>query len=86
MGDATRADFVGGQFCSAAAITPSDSAANIFDAIWVGSVGGGTALKLTTEGGSVVTLTVAAGQLHRIRTALVWSTGTTASALVGLRA
>lgn len=86
MSDFTRAIMCGGQYCSGGAITAHDSNANQWDAIYVGAVGGGTALKLTTDDGSVITLVVAAGQLLPIRTSLVWSTGTTASSLVGLRA
>jgi hypothetical protein len=70
-------------FVNAAAITPSDTAANEFDAIYVGATG---TLKVTTVGGQAVTfVAVPAGATIYVKTKLVWATGTAAGSLVGLR-
>jgi hypothetical protein len=67
----------------AAAITPSDTADNTFSFI---TVSGSGDVKVTTEAGTAVTFAnVPAGFRLRIRTQRVWSTGTTATGLVGHR-
>ncbi|MEM2960720.1 MAG: hypothetical protein QXQ02_03705 [Halobacteria archaeon] len=67
---------------NASAITPSDTAENAFDAIYVGAAGN---LAVVTEGNQSVTLTgVLAGHIYPIRTKKVMATGTTAGSLVGL--
>ena len=66
----------------AKAITKSDSVANEFSGIYVGGTGD---VKVTTvEGDAVVFSAVPAGTTLRIQTVLVWSTGTTATNMVGL--
>lgn len=68
----------------AAAITPNDGAdlANTTRGIYVGGSGN---LKVTMVGGEQVTFTgLAAGIIHPIRAARVWSTGTTATSIVGV--
>lgn len=71
------------QFVNAAAITPSDSAANAFDAIYVGGAG---ALAVVTQGGQSVTFAaVPAGSILYVKTQKVLATGTVATSLVGLR-
>jgi hypothetical protein len=67
-----------------AAIVPSDDAAlgHVTRAIWVGGAG---ALRVRMLGGGVVTLgEVPAGTLLPLRATRVFSTGTTATGLVGL--
>ena len=64
----------------ARAITKSDTADNTFAYIYVGGAGD---VKVTTEAGTAVTYTVAAGATIYVRTKLVWSTGTTATLMVG---
>jgi hypothetical protein len=67
---------------NAFAITPSDAAdvAMTTRAIWVGGPGD---IKLTTKGGDTVTYkAVPAGRLS-IRAVRVWSTGTTATNMIG---
>lgn len=74
--------FAGMTADTASAITPSDTAANIFTRIYVGGTGN---VKVTTESGNAVTFTaVPVGTVLPIRTSLVWATGTTATNLVGL--
>lgn len=68
---------------TAAAITTSDTAPNVFSRLYVGGAGN---LKITTENGDVVTFSaVPVGTVLPIRTSLVWSTGTTATLIVGLK-
>ena len=71
-------------FNSAFAITDHDTNPNIYDAIWVDAVGGGTQLDIVPRDSSTtVTLTVAAGQLIPIRTRLV--PAATTATVIGLR-
>lgn len=66
-----------------AAVTLHDSNANQFDAIYVGVTG---TLKITTKSGDVLTLKgLIAGTIYKIDTAVIWSTGSTATDIVGLR-
>jgi hypothetical protein len=69
---------------NAFAVTPNDSTDLTISTrgIYVGSSG---ALKVTTVRGDEITFTnLAAGIIHPIRVARVWSTGTTASSIVGV--
>ncbi len=72
---------------NAALVTPNDSTdlATIATALLVGGSG---ALKITTAGGSTLTLpatvVTAAGGFLPIRVARVWSTGTTATDILAL--
>lgn len=71
-----------------AAITPSDTVNHTwtFDAIHVGSIGGGAAMVVVLENGATVTLAgLLAGHVYRLRGIRVNSTNTTASSLIGLR-
>lgn len=71
------------QFVNAAAITPSDSAANEFDAIYVGVTGN---VAVVTRGGQTVTfLNAQQGSTLYIKTQRVNATSTTATNLIGLR-
>jgi len=66
------------------AVTPADGSdfAVAARAIWVGGAGD---VKLTTFGGDTVTLVgVTAGCLIPVRVSRVFSTGTTATSIVGL--
>lgn len=85
MTDRTRAQMCGGQFASAAAITKSDSAANVYDAVYVGGAGN-IAVILENDSAAVTITGVLAGTLLPIRTSKVMSTNTTATAMVGLLA
>lgn len=70
------------------AIVTSDTALLPIQAMGliVGSVGGGTALKVQCADGSVVTFaTVSAGQVIPLAIIQVFATGTTATNLVGLK-
>ena len=68
---------------TAAAITPSDTAPNVFSRLYVGGAGN---LKITTENGDAVTFSaVPVGTVLPIRTSLVWATGTTATLIIGLK-
>jgi hypothetical protein len=73
----------GGIPTGAAAITPHDTNENRFAGIYVGTTGN---VKVTTIDGDAVTFSsVPAGKDLAVRVKLVWSTGTTASNLVGYR-
>jgi len=66
-----------------AAVTPHDSNANVWEALFVGSAG---TLKVTRPGGTTVTFgNVPAGTLLRIQTIVVWATGTSATNIVGMK-
>lgn len=68
---------------SAYVITKSDTVANVFDAFMVGVAGD---VKVTTDTGAVLTLAaVPAYTVIPIRITLLWSTGTAATNLVGLK-
>ena len=78
----------GGQsvFASAsggAAVTPHDTTANRYMALWIGGAGGG-ALKVTTTDGSVLTFAGVTAGFFPVATKLVWSTGTDVTSIVGL--
>jgi hypothetical protein len=68
---------------NAYAVTPSDTTADPNGPFGELVVGGAGTLKITTVGGSTVSYTVVAGQRLEIRTQRVWSTGTTATNVVG---
>lgn len=78
-----QAVMCGGQFASAAAITKSDAAANVFDAVWVGGAGN-LAVILENDTSAVTLVAVPAGTLMPLRTSKVMSTNTTATNMVGL--
>lgn len=69
-------------------VTQSDATADPngpFRALLISVVG---AVKLTTRGGTTVTIPsggLAAGVLHPIRVQRVWSTGTTATGIFGVK-
>ncbi len=68
---------------NAAAVTPSntDLLPNS-GMLYIGSVSGGTALKVVTKGGQTVTFTVVAvGLFEGLEVEQVFDTGTTASAI-----
>ena len=66
------------------AITPNNSA-DLDIATRAIYVGGNGNLKITTVGGDTVTLTgVVAGMIYPLRAVRVWSTGTTATSLIGV--
>lgn len=67
----------------ATSITAHDTNANQYDAIWVG-VGGNIAVQLRKDTSSIVFTNVPVGWFS-VSTSLVLSTGTTASALIGVR-
>jgi hypothetical protein len=72
-----------GSFKNAVAVSPSDSAANIFRAIYVG--GAGSVALVPAGGGSAVTFVgLATGQILAVACSLVKATGTTATGLVRL--
>lgn len=69
-------------YSSAKAITPSDSNAQTYRAIYVGGAGN---VAVTTSGGDVVTFTAPpVGTIIPVETKLVMATNTTATLLVGL--
>lgn len=70
----------------ARAVTPSNSANLPYPSvIYVGSVSGGTAVKVTTAQGDEVTFSgLVAGNVIPVQVIRVWSTGTTASSLVAI--
>ena len=69
-------------YSSAKAITPSDTAAQTYRAIFVSGTGD---VAVVTEGGDTVTFkAVAASVILPVSVKQVLSTGTTATALVGL--
>jgi hypothetical protein len=75
-------------FVDAIAITPSDTAANEFDAIYVGvsdTNGEDVAIVPANGGASVIFLNVLQGTIIPIKTKRVLMTGTDAESLVGLR-
>lgn len=66
-----------------AAVTPSDTVdLPTPGMLYIGSIAGGTALKVITKGGQTVTFTVVAvGLFQGLEVERVFSTGTTASAI-----
>lgn len=67
----------------AAAITTSDTANNVAQAIYIGGAGN---LAVITSGGDTVTFTnLPAGAIFPVSVTKVLATGTTATGLVGLR-
>jgi hypothetical protein len=67
----------------AVAITPHDTTANRFEALYTGA--GGTIIVRTQDGTTVTFASAQAGTILPIKTNLVLSTGTTATGLVGFR-
>lgn len=65
----------------AVAVTPSDSASNVYSMLHVGGAG---TVKITDREGNATTWTVPAGGYIYCQTSLVWSTGTTATLIIGL--
>ena len=66
----------------AVAITPHDTTVQQYSMIYVGGTGN---VKITGRDGVAVTfVAVPAGQYIPVMTQLVWSTGTTATSLVGI--
>lgn len=66
----------------ATSVTLSDSANNSYSALYVGTGGN---VKVTTQDGNAVTFSnVPSGGYIWVQTSLVWSTGTTASNIIGL--
>lgn len=75
---------LGEPYVNGFAVTPHDTneLAAVTRAVWVGGAG---ALKVTLLGGDTVTLAaVPAGTLLKIRATVIFSTGTTATVIVGL--
>lgn len=68
---------------SFASVTPHDSNANEYDAIYVGTTGN-IAVQLEGMSSSVVVTNVPVGY-HPWRTSLILSTGTTASGILGIK-
>lgn len=67
----------------AALVTPSDTVANVFSALYIGGTAG--AVKVTTKGGDTVTFSIiATGTFLPVATSLVFSTGTSATPIIGL--
>jgi len=69
------------------AISPSDTVDLTIATrgIWVGDVGAGGAVKVTTEGGDTVTFSgCTAGTVIPVRARRVFLTGTSAASLIGL--
>jgi hypothetical protein len=65
------------------AVTKHDTTANVFDAFFVGVTGD---VKVTTSTGAVLTLVgVPAYTVIPVRVTLIWSTGTTATNIVGCK-
>lgn len=68
----------------AAAITPHDTnvLTNVTRGVYVGGSGN---LKVTMIGGETVTFVgLAAGVIHPIAAQIIWSTGTTATSIIGV--
>lgn len=63
-----------------AAVTPHDSNPNVFQAFVVGVAGN---VVVTDRYGNTATIPAIAGYEYRIETALILSTGTTATGIVG---
>jgi hypothetical protein len=68
------------------AVTPSDTATiGPFAALYVGSISGGSAVKVTDLKGNKTTYSgLVAGTYLRVQGTRVWATGTTASGIVML--
>lgn len=63
-------------------VTPSDTAGNTFDSLYVGGAGD---VAVDTADGTTVTFSgVVAGTVLPIRVTRVWATGTTATLILGL--
>lgn len=65
----------------AVTVTPSDSASNVYSMLHVGGAG---TVKITDREGNDTTWTVAASGYVYCQTSKVWSTGTTATSIIGL--
>lgn len=74
--------WMGGEYGSAVAITPSDTAQQTYRAIYVG--GAGNVTVIPEGGGSALFTAPPVGTIIPIRCVKVMATGTTATALVGL--
>lgn len=72
-------------FSHAEAVTPSDSTAVAFDALYIGGAGA-VAVVLADDSVAVTFAAVPAGTLLRVRAIKVMSTNTTATLILGLRA
>lgn len=71
------------QFVNASAVTPHDTNANAFDALYIGGAG---AVAVETQGGQTVTFAgVPVGTVLYIKVKRVLATGTVATNIVGLR-
>jgi hypothetical protein len=68
----------------AAAVTPSDSAVNDYDYLWVGGAGD-LAIVPRLSGSAVTLVGVQAGSFIWIRTSKIMSTNTTATSIVGFK-
>jgi hypothetical protein len=73
-----------GPYASLAAVTPHDTNANNFCALWVGGAGD-VALQGASDSTPVTILAVPAGTLLPMAVKLVLATGTTATSIVGLK-
>lgn len=62
-------------------VTPHDTNANVFDALYVGGAG---TVRIVARGGSTSNWTVPAGGQVPCNTVKVMSTGTTATNIVGM--
>lgn len=74
---------------TAAAVTPHDTNANAYQALWIGSTTGGTGsdgyLTVITSGGSTVEFQgIPTGTLLPVATSVIKDTGTGVSLIVGL--
>ncbi len=65
------------------AVTTSDSAANLYMALWIGGAGSGN-LKVTTPSGDILTFAGVPVGWFPVATKLVWSTGTDVTNIVGV--
>ena len=68
---------------SGSAVTPSNTVANIYMALWIGDAGSGN-LKVTTPDGSVLTFAGVPVGWFPVETVLVWATGTDVASIVGV--
>ena len=66
-----------------AEVTLSDSAANVYSALWIGTAGDGT-LRITTANGKVLNFAGVPVGMFPMATSIVHTTGTGVSNVVGI--
>lgn len=78
-----KSDKVFASATGGAEVTLNDTAANIYNALWIGTAGDGT-LRVTTADGTVLNFVGVPVGMFEVATTIVHTTGTGVSDVVGL--